>query len=80
MDDEKSLWQGSPSQLINGPVFLICALAVGLLVGGSGVLVYRHTVAAPVAIRYVGDPRPGEPLPAVAAAICPECAEKKPAD
>jgi uncharacterized membrane protein YdbT with pleckstrin-like domain len=54
MDDEKSIWQGSPSQLINGPVFLICALAVGLLWGVSGVLVYRHAAAAPVALALAG--------------------------
>ena len=41
MDEEKNVWQGSPSQLINLPVFLICALAIGILLGVGSVLVSR---------------------------------------
>jgi uncharacterized membrane protein YdbT with pleckstrin-like domain len=42
MDEEKNVWRGSPSQLINLPVFSICALAIGILLGVSSVLLSRR--------------------------------------
>lgn len=33
--EEKTLWDGSPSQIINLPVFLLCALAIGGLCGAA---------------------------------------------
>lgn len=45
MDEETTIWRGTPSQLINFPVFLVCALAAGALLGVGGVLLYHHTIA-----------------------------------
>ena len=41
MEDEKTQWQGSPSQLINIAVFLVCALAAGVLLGTSAILLSK---------------------------------------
>jgi membrane protein YdbS with pleckstrin-like domain len=54
MDEEKTLWQGSPSQLINLPVFLVCALAIGALPGISAVLLIRHAVSLVAGLAIAG--------------------------
>lgn len=35
MDEERTLWDGTPSQIINLPAFLLCALAGGALIGAA---------------------------------------------
>src|SRR5262245_13183940 len=35
MDEERTLWDGTPSQIINLPVFILCALAAGVLLGAA---------------------------------------------
>jgi uncharacterized membrane protein YdbT with pleckstrin-like domain len=35
MDEERTLWEGTPSQIINLPLFILCALAAGALIGGA---------------------------------------------
>src|SRR5687767_15995993 len=35
MDEERTLWDGTPSQIINLPVFIICALVAGALIGAA---------------------------------------------
>jgi len=35
MDEEQNVWEGHSSHFINLPVYLLCALAVGALLGGS---------------------------------------------
>jgi uncharacterized membrane protein YdbT with pleckstrin-like domain len=35
MDEERTLWDGTPSQLINFPVFILCALVAGGLIGAA---------------------------------------------
>ncbi len=45
MDEEKVIWQGNPSQVINLPAYLLCALAAGVLLGGGIFLGSRHSPA-----------------------------------
>jgi uncharacterized membrane protein YdbT with pleckstrin-like domain len=45
-DDEKSLWQGSPSQIINLPLYLLCGLIGGALVGAAFLLAGQLGVVA----------------------------------
>lgn len=33
MDEERTLWDGTPSQILNLPLFLLCALIAGALIG-----------------------------------------------
>ena len=54
MDEEKSVWQGGTSQLINLPAFLGCALTAGILLGIGGVLLSRHTVPPLVGLAIAG--------------------------
>jgi len=35
MDEERTLWEGTPSQIINLPLFILCALVAGGLIGGG---------------------------------------------
>ena len=35
MDEERTLWEGTPSQIINLPLFILCALLAGALIGGA---------------------------------------------
>lgn len=35
MDEERTLWDGTPSQIINLPVFILCALVAGALIGAA---------------------------------------------
>jgi uncharacterized membrane protein YdbT with pleckstrin-like domain len=35
MDEEQNIWEGHASHLINLPVYLLCALAAGALLGGA---------------------------------------------
>jgi uncharacterized membrane protein YdbT with pleckstrin-like domain len=35
MDEERTLWDGTPSQLINLPIFILCALIAGVLIGAA---------------------------------------------
>jgi uncharacterized membrane protein YdbT with pleckstrin-like domain len=35
MDEETIVWEGSPSQIINLPIYLLCGLGVGILLGGA---------------------------------------------
>jgi uncharacterized membrane protein YdbT with pleckstrin-like domain len=37
-DEEQSIWQGHPSQIIRGHVYLLCGLAAGALVGTAVLL------------------------------------------
>ncbi len=46
--EEKTLWDGSPSQIINLPVFLVCALAIGALLGAA--FYFRDKGTATVAV------------------------------
>ena len=41
MDEERTLWNGTPSQIINLPVFILCALIAGALIGGAFLLKER---------------------------------------
>src|SRR5436305_2434208 len=36
--EEKTIWQGHSSQVINLPVFMLCGLAVGILLGAAFML------------------------------------------
>jgi uncharacterized membrane protein YdbT with pleckstrin-like domain len=36
--EERTIWNGTPSQLINFPVFFMCAIAAGGLIGGAVLL------------------------------------------
>jgi hypothetical protein len=49
MDEEQNVWEGHSSHFINLPVYLLCALAVGALLGGSFFLAppLSFAVAAP---------------------------------
>ena len=42
MDEERTLWEGTPSQIVNLPVFILCALAAGALVGAA--ILFRDKV------------------------------------
>ena len=35
MDEERTLWEGTPSQILNLPVLVLCALVAGLLIGAA---------------------------------------------
>jgi uncharacterized membrane protein YdbT with pleckstrin-like domain len=35
MDEERTLWDGNPSQIINLPIFILCALVAGALIGAA---------------------------------------------
>ena len=35
MDEERTLWDGTPSQILNLPIFILCALIAGALIGGA---------------------------------------------
>jgi uncharacterized membrane protein YdbT with pleckstrin-like domain len=35
MDEERTLWDGTPSQILNLPVFILCALVAGALIGAA---------------------------------------------
>ena len=35
MDEERTLWDGNPSQIINLPTFILCALAAGACIGAA---------------------------------------------
>ncbi|HTD88946.1 MAG TPA: PH domain-containing protein [Candidatus Binatia bacterium] len=35
MDEERTLWEGTPSQIINLPIFILCALVAGALIGAA---------------------------------------------
>ena len=54
MDEETTIWRGTPSQLINFPVFLVCALAAGALLGVGGVLYSRGTIAPAADMAIAG--------------------------
>ncbi len=45
-DEESTLWEGHPSQVINLPVFLLCGLAAGGLLGGA--ILLRSSQVEPV--------------------------------
>lgn len=45
MDEEKTLWAGSPSQLVNLPAYVLCAVGVGVCLGAALVLRGRATDA-----------------------------------
>jgi len=47
MDEEQSVWQGSPSQILNLHIFLLCGLAAAALIAVA--LVFGSTLAFPFA-------------------------------
>ena len=49
--EEKTLWRGTPSQLLNLPLFFMCAIAAGGLIGGAILMRER---AGDVAAMIVG--------------------------
>ena len=42
MDEEQRIWEGHPSNLINLPIYILCALLAGALIGGAIFLNLRH--------------------------------------
>jgi uncharacterized membrane protein YdbT with pleckstrin-like domain len=51
MDEERTLWDGTPSQLINFPLFIVCALIAGALIGAA--FLFREQ-AGPAAYAIAG--------------------------
>jgi len=47
MDEEKPIWQGSPSQILNLHIFLLCGLAAAALI--TVAVVFRGSLAFPIA-------------------------------
>jgi uncharacterized membrane protein YdbT with pleckstrin-like domain len=45
-NEERTLWDGTPSQLINLPFFLLCAIIAGGLIGGAVLLRERNQTPA----------------------------------
>ena len=38
MSDETTVWEGSSSQVVNLPVFLLCGLLIGVFIGAAGLV------------------------------------------
>ena len=54
MDEERTLWEGTPSQIINLPLFILCALLAGALIGaGWAPREIFYAAAIPAAISAV---------------------------
>jgi uncharacterized membrane protein YdbT with pleckstrin-like domain len=52
MDEETTIWEGSPSQLLNFGVFLLCGLIAGALIGGA--LAFGSALTPPVPMILAG--------------------------
>jgi uncharacterized membrane protein YdbT with pleckstrin-like domain len=52
MDEEQNVWEGHSSHFINLPVYLLCALAAGALLGGA--LFLRGRLEPPVLYGMAG--------------------------
>src|SRR4051812_45734757 len=48
--EEKTLWEGHSSQVVNLPIFIVCGLAVGVLLGAALVLRSRLGTAGSFAV------------------------------
>ena len=52
MDEETTVWEGSPSQILNLHVFILCGLAAGALIGVA--IVFRDRLSPPFAYVLAG--------------------------
>jgi uncharacterized membrane protein YdbT with pleckstrin-like domain len=52
MDEETTIWQGHPSQILNLPVFLLCGLAAAGLLAVA--IVFRENLGVPAAYIVAG--------------------------
>ncbi len=50
MSDESTIWEGSPSQVLNLPVFILCGLLVGILLGAAVLVHNQFGPIAPIAL------------------------------
>lgn len=52
MDEERTLWDGTPSQLLNLPVFILCAVIAGALIGCA--FLFQAQIAPPAVYAIAG--------------------------
>jgi uncharacterized membrane protein YdbT with pleckstrin-like domain len=50
MSDETTIWEGSPSQVLNLPAFIFCGLLVGILLGAAVLVKNQFGPIVPIAL------------------------------